>query len=139
MEGYKSFIQVMDDASDHCSQWRSLEDGEHFTYEEMMKAAALTDGLMPLPDHQWWMALDDGTIALCDEKSKEIWVMYAPVKSAPVKVKYTGEEFEEELKALGLINKEEAEDAPAFCIHCGTKLPEGAAFCPKCGKEIRRG
>ncbi len=27
--------------------------------------------------------------------------------------------------------------SPKKCIYCGTLLPEGASFCPKCGKETR--
>ena len=26
-----------------------------------------------------------------------------------------------------------------FCTHCGSRLPEGAAFCPTCGREAHRG
>ena len=146
MEGYKSFIQVMDDASDHCSKWINIEDGTELGYEDMMEAAVFTDGLMPLPDNQWWMALDDGTVGLLDENTKEIWIMYRPVKSAPVKEKYTGDELDRKLRAFlppGAYPAEEKTEASAeehvFCIHCGTRLPAGAAFCPKCGKAVKEG
>ena len=140
MEGYKSFIQVMDDASDHCSKWANIEDGTDLSYDDMMEAAAFTDGLMPLPDNQWWMALDDGTVGLLDENTKEIWVLYRAVKSAPIKEKYTGDELDRKLRKFmppGTYATEADDSAPAFCIHCGTKLPAGAAFCPKCGKAVK--
>ena len=28
-------------------------------------------------------------------------------------------------------------EVPAYCVHCGTPLPAGAAFCPKCGQAVR--
>ena len=133
MEGYKSFIQAMDDASDHCSRWIDLEDGTEYSYEELMEAAGFTDGLVILPDNQWWVAMDDGAVGLLNEYDKEILIMYRPIKSPPIKVKYTGDELDKKLKAFF----ESEEDAPAFCIKCGTKLPEGAVFCPKCGNRVR--
>ena len=148
MEGYKSFIQVMDDASDHCSKWVNIDEGTEVSYDDMMEAAVFTDGLMPLPDNQWWMAFDDGTVGLLDENTKEIWVMYRPVKSPPVKEKYTGDKLDKKLRDFmppGTYatevkqNTETPDSAPAFCIYCGAKLPAGAAFCPKCGKAVKEG
>ncbi len=137
MEGYKSFIQAMDDASNHCSIWTDLQEGETISYEELMEAAFFTDGLAPLPDEQWWVAMDDGTVGLLNEFDKQILIMYTPVKSAPVTVKYTGEELERKL--ADLMPQEGIEDNPVFCIKCGTKLPAGAVFCPKCGHKVREG
>ena len=28
-------------------------------------------------------------------------------------------------------------EAPAYCVRCGSPLPTGAVFCPKCGQEVR--
>lgn len=28
-------------------------------------------------------------------------------------------------------------EVPAYCVHCSTPLPAGAAFCPKCGQAVR--
>ena len=137
MEGYKSFIQAMDDASDHCSVWTNLEDGEIYTYEEMMEAAGFNDLLVILPDNQWWVAMDDGAVGLLNEYDKEILIMYRPVKSAPVKVKYSGEEFYNKFAPYFEDDETAEDDAPVFCIQCGTKLPEGAVFCPKCGRKVR--
>ena len=32
--------------------------------------------------------------------------------------------------------KEENKETGSFCSHCGTKLPSGAGFCSKCGKNV---
>ena len=138
MEGYKSFIQAMDDASDHCSIWTDLQEGEDISYEELMEAAFFTDTLAVLPDDQWWVAMDDGAVGLLNEFDKQIVIMYTPVKSAPVKIKYTGDELERKLYDLMPENDTEGED-PVFCIKCGTKLPAGAVFCPKCGHRVKEG
>ena len=142
MEGYKTFIQAMDDASDHCSVWTNLEDGSLCLYSELMEAAAFTDGLSPLPDDQWWMALDDGAIGLLDETNEEVILMYTPVPSPPVTEKYTGDDLEKKMQEFFAEPEREeenkADNAPAYCMYCGAKLPEGAAFCMKCGSPVRR-
>ncbi len=122
MEGFKTFVQVMDLASDACSSWESAEDGTIFSYEEMMEMAAYLDGAFPLAGNSWYVAFPDGEIGLLNEDEKEIIRMFYPLRSAPVRVK------------LGL--EESVSDAPAFCIHCGAGLPAEAVFCPKCGKRV---
>lgn len=138
MEGYKTFIQAMDDASDRCSVWTNLEDGSLCLYNELMEAAAFTDGLSPLPDNQWWIVLDDGAIGLLDEINKEVMLMYTPVQSPPVTEKYNGDDLERKMQEFYAEAEKEDDSAPAFCMYCGAALPEGAAFCMKCGSPVRR-
>ncbi len=118
MEGFKTFTQVMDMASDACSKWTSVEDNTVFTYEEMMELAAYLDGAFPLVGNSWYVCFPDGEIGLLDEEEKEIVQLFYPISSSPVSVK------------MGM------EDRPAYCMYCGAKLAFEAKFCPKCGKRI---
>jgi ribosomal protein L40E len=138
MEGYKTFIQAMDDASDHCSVWENLEDKSICLYNELMEAAFFIDGLSPLPDNLWWVAFEDGTVGLLDDNTDEIMIMYVPVASPPVYEKYTGEDLEREMNEFFEQLEKEEDSAPAFCMYCGARLPEGAEFCMKCGSPVRR-
>ncbi len=122
MEGYKTFVQVMDLASSACSQWRSAEDGTVFTYDEMMEIAAYLDGAFPVIGHSWYVAFPDGEIGLLNEDEKEIVRLFYPIPSPSVKVK------------IGM--EASSCEKPAFCMYCGARLHEEARFCPQCGRKV---
>lgn len=122
MEGFKTFTQVMDMASDACSVWKSAEDGTVLSYEEMMEMAAYLDGAFPIVGHSWYVVFPDGEIGLLNEDEQTIIRMFFPVPSAPVAVK------------LGM--EDSVSERPAFCMYCGAKLKPEANFCPKCGKRV---
>ena len=122
MEGFKTFTQVMEMASDSCSRWRSVENESVFSYEEMMEMAAYLDGAFPLVGNSWYVAFPDGEIGLLNEDEKEIIRMFYPVDSSPVRNK------------IGM--DDEDLEKPSYCIYCGTKLSPEANFCPKCGKRV---
>ncbi len=122
MEGYKTFVQVMDLASSSCSQWRSVEDGTVFTYDEMMEIAAYLDAAFPVIGHSWYVAFPDGEIGLLNEDEKEIIRLFYPLASPSVRVK-AGTDTPPAGK-------------PAFCMYCGARLLEEARFCPQCGKKV---
>ena len=122
MEGFKTFVQVMDLASDACSKWKSADDGTLLSYDEMTETAAYLDAAFPLVGNTWYVAFPDGEIGLLNEDEKEIVPLFFPVPSEPVRIKSYCEDAHEE--------------RPEFCIHCGSKLPPEALFCPKCGKKV---
>ena len=124
MEGFRTFVQTMDRASDVCSIWKSADNGETYSYAELMLVAAYLDRDLPLDERCWYIVFPDGEIAMLNEDFDEIMPMYLPVRSKGIRQKMRGDEFYPE------------EDESKYCMYCGKKIPKQAVYCPECGKKV---
>lgn len=118
MEGFKTFTQAVDMASDFCSVWKNIEANEEIGYEDMMETALYLDACFPLVGDIWYGVFEEGSIGMINEYTKEITIMFSSIKSEPIK------------------HKLYMDDDKKYCISCGTELPSEAQFCSKCGKKV---
>lgn len=122
MEGFRTFTQAMDRASDYCDEWMSVEDNTVYRYIDMMILAAHIDTDYPLDKNTWFIVFPDGEIALMNTHTDEMIAMYRPRNKRVVKEKFTGEELER--------------PRARFCRFCGSQITAEAKFCPYCGKKV---
>ena len=69
-------------------------------------------------------------VVLCSDTSAEPLVISGVVRNGQI----SGAGG---LCASGMVSAwKEKKPKGSFCMHCGTKLPEGVAFCPRCGTKV---
>ena len=148
MEGYKSFTQALDKASDTCSLWKNVDSGIEYTYPELMLVAGFIDREGTLEDPYWYVVFPDGEIAFMCVYNEEIIAMYHPLNQTGIQNKFTGEEFfppsmrtPEMEEAMEKMMEEPSPQKPVerkirYCGYCGKAITDNAKFCGYCGKKV---
>ena len=137
MEGFKTFTQSVDLASQNCSRWKSAADGTLFSWRDLMDLAASLDMDYSLAPYQWYLVFPDGEIAILSEETGMIDRVFLPDNQTGVsRSEVNAAEVSDEIAAL---YDREGAPAPArnFCIHCGAPLDPEGSFCSNCGKKVK--
>ena len=97
MEGYKSFTQALDKASDTCSLWKNVDSGIEYTYPELMLVAGCIDREGTLEDPYWYVVFPDGEIAFMCVYNEEIIAMYHPLNQTGIQDAHLAGQVEDQI------------------------------------------